>query len=193
MQKQTKHDGTWVPLALSAVAFGIFTYLLWLRHIGEASYCFLVALTAMLGLVLHGFSRLQEFDLKNLRLVLRKIEETKQDLFVREEKLKAIALPLAQIIAFTGSSEGRMGSAESWEAKRRWYRHKLQELVNNLDLSPAEIADVNKYLDKYAEIDRQLGKRGALKTTDPDYEQVKANLERISSELLQMMKIDVSE
>src|SRR5437899_7686297 len=98
MQGQPNRDATWVPLGISAFAFGIFTYLLWLRHIGEASYCFLVALTAMLGLVLHGFSRLQEFDLKNLRLVLREIRQTKEELFVREEKLKAIALPLAQII-----------------------------------------------------------------------------------------------
>jgi len=58
-----------------------------------------VAATALLGLVLHGFCRLQELDLKNLRLVLREIEQTKKELFVREGKLKAIAIPLAQIIA----------------------------------------------------------------------------------------------
>ena len=58
-----------------------------------------MAATALLGLVLHGFGRLQELDLKNLRLVLREIEQTKKELFVREGKLKAIAIPLAQIIA----------------------------------------------------------------------------------------------
>ena len=124
-----------MPLAISGIAFLIFTGLLWLGRIGEASYCFLVAASALLGLVLHGFARLQELDLKNLRLVLREIDQTKKELFVREEQLKAIAIPLAQIIALTGASEGRMGSKESWAIKREWYRQRIQALVNALQLS----------------------------------------------------------
>jgi len=102
-----------VSLFISATAFFIFTALLLLEHIGEASYCLLVALSTLLGLVLHGFGRLQELDLKNLRLVLREIKATKKELFVREEKLKEIVLPLAQVIALTGASEGRLVDRES--------------------------------------------------------------------------------
>ncbi len=182
----------WLTVAVPVIAFAVFTWLLLGHHVGEASYCFLVALAAMLGLVLHGFGRLQEFDLRNLRLVLREIKETRQELFVREEKLKSIVLPLAQVIAFTGASEGRFGSAESWAAKRQWYRHKFKELVATLDLSAPELAAVNKYMDKYAEIDRVFGKREALRTTDPDYEQVRADLDRLASELNEMMKEDVT-
>ena len=87
-----------MSLAISGIAFAIFTALLVFGRIGEASYCFLVATATLLGLVLHGFGRLQELDLKNLRVVLREIEQTKKELFVREEKLRQIALPLAQII-----------------------------------------------------------------------------------------------
>jgi len=180
-----------VPLAISGIAFLIFTGLLWLGRIGEASYCFLVAASALLGLVLHGFARLQELDLKNLRLVLREIDQTKKELFVREEQLKAIAIPLAQIIALTGASEGRMGSKESWAIKREWYRQRIQALVNALQLSSADAAETQKYADKYAEIDRVLGQREALKTTDPDYAEVKAKLEALSTELLAMMKADL--
>lgn len=85
-----------MPLAISTITFLVFTTLLLFGKIGEATYCFLVASAALLGLVLHGFSRLQELDLKNLRLVLREIEQTKNELFVQEEKLKAIVVPLAQ-------------------------------------------------------------------------------------------------
>ena len=181
-----------MPLAVSAIAFAIFTTLLLLGRIGEASYCFLVAATALLGLVLHGFGRLQELDLKNLRLVLRDIEQTKKELFVREEKLKAIAVPLAQVIALTGASEGRVGSRESWNIKREWYRQRLQALAEALELSPAESAEVQKYTEKYAEFDRVMGQRDALQTTDPDYSEVKKKLESLSAELLDMMKSDVA-
>lgn len=146
----------------------------------------------MLGLVLHGFGRLQELDLKNLRLVLREIEQTKKELFVREEKLKAIAVPLAQVIALTGASEGRIGSQESWDAKREWYRRKVDELVGALDLSQQESADIRKYAGKYSEIDAILRKREGLKSTDPDYNEVKEKLGALSAELINMMKSDIA-
>jgi len=181
-----------LPLAISGIVFAIFTALLWLGRIGEASYCFLVAAAVLLGLVLHGFGRLQELDLKNLRLVLREIEQTKKELFVREEKLKAIAIPLAQVIALTGASEGRLGGRESWTVKREWYKQKLQALINALELSSAESAETQKYTEKYAEIDSILGQREGLKTTDPDYAEVKARLESLGTELLEMMKADLA-
>jgi hypothetical protein len=181
-----------MPLVIPAIAFAIFTVLLWMGRLGEASYCFLAGVSALLGIVLHGFGRLQELDLKNLRLVLREIEQTKKELFVREEKLKSIAVPLAQIIALTGASEGRMSSRESWEIKREWYRQKLQALVEALDLSAQEAAEIRKYMDKYNEIDRALGEREGLKTTDVDYPAVKAKLESLSAEIRDMMKLDVS-
>ena len=181
-----------MPLAVTTIVFIIFTALLWLGRIGQASYCFLVAATALLGLVLHGFGRLQELDFKNLKLVLRDIEQTKKELFVREEKLKAIAVPLAQVLALTGASEGRLGSRESWHIKREWYKQRLQALAAALELSPAESAEVQKYTEKYAEFDHVMGQREALQTTDPDYIEVKQKLESLSVELLDMMKVDLS-
>jgi hypothetical protein len=180
-----------MPLAISGVGFILFTFLLWVGRIGEASYCFLVAASALLGLVLHGFGRLQELDLKNLRLVLREIEQTKKELFVREEKLKAIAIPLAQIIALTGASEGRMASHETWNVKREWYKQKIQALITALELSSAESEETQKFTEKYAEIDRVLGQREGLRITDPDYQEITKKLEELSTELFEMMKDDL--
>lgn len=181
-----------MPLTISVIAFVIFTALLWLGRIGEASYCFLVAASALLGLVLHGFGRLQELDLKNLRLVLREIEETKKELFVREEKLKAIAIPLAQLIALTGASEGRLGDRQSWTVKREWYKQKLEALINAIELSGTEATETLKYTQKYGEIDAIFGARDGLKTTDPDYAETKARLESLGAELVEMMKADIA-
>lgn len=182
-----------MALIISILAFILFTVLLLVGSLGEASYCFLSAVSALLGLVLHGFGRLQELDLKNLRLVLREIEQTKKELFVREEKLKSIAIPLTQIIAFTGASEGRMSSnRESWNIKREWYRHKLQALVDVLELPHNETSEIRKYMDKYTEMDQALGKREVLRNTDADYTQVNEKIKILSAEIDQMMKEDVS-
>lgn len=85
-----------------------------------------------------------------------------------------------------------MGDRESWNVKREWYRQRIQVLIEALDLSPTEAEETRKYTEKYAEIDRILGEREGLKTSDPDYEEVKASLNALSAELLEMMKADIS-
>jgi hypothetical protein len=187
------HHENIMPFIIATIAFLVFTSLLWQGQVGEASYCFLVALAIMLGLVLHGFGRLQELDLKNLRLVLREIDETKRELLVREEKLKAIAIPLAQVIALTGASEGRIGSREGWKVKRNWYKKNLKELIEALELSSGESLETLKYVEKYNEIDEVLGDREGLKTTDTDYKQTKEKLEKLSNDLMEMMKKDMEQ
>ncbi|MGS5085836.1 hypothetical protein ACVC7V_04925 [Hydrogenophaga sp. A37] len=177
-----------MPLLIAVTCFITFTMLLWLGRISEASYCFLVAATALLGLVLHGFGRLQELDLKNLKLVLREIDQAKKDLFVREERLKSVALPLAQILAFTGASEGRFSSTESSRAKRSWYRKKVSQLASALQLTDAEAVALNQYLDKYDEIDKTIGPTGALLTSDPEYAAKKEKLQALSSEIVAMLE-----
>ena len=181
-----------MPFAIAVTAFLLFTVLLWLGRLGEASYCFLVSAAILLGIVLHGFGRLQELDLKNLRLVLREIDQTKKELFVREERIKSIVVPLAQIMAFTGASEGRWGSTETAKIKRKWYRRKLQELVEQLDLSPNEATEIHKYMDKYDQIDLAIGDREALQTTDSDYAEIATKLKSLSADLNIMLSGDVN-
>lgn len=180
-----------MPILIALPAFIVFTMLLVFGKVGEASYCFLVAATVLLGLVLHGFGRLRELDLRSLRLVLRDIEVTKQELFVREEQLKRIAVPLAQVMALSGASEGRFGDEKSWSAKRSWYRAKIQALVDAIGLSPSEATETFKYSDMYDQIDRLLEGRGGLMTSDTDYEVVSAKLTALAEELRSMMEADV--
>lgn len=180
-----------MPLAISTFVFAVFTALLYFEKIGEATYAFLIAATALFGLVLHGFDRLKEFDLKKLRFVLRELQETKKELFVREEKLKSIAIPLAQIVAFTGASEGRMGSKETWSAKRKWYKKKLEELIASLNFTEAEKEEARKFVEKYEAIDQLLAGRDALNINDPDYKETKEKLQKLSDEVIDLMEQDL--
>lgn len=182
-----------MPLLISIILFLVFTALLYIGKLDELSYSFLVTATALLGLVLHGFDRLKELDLKNLRIVLNELEETKKELFVREEKLKAIAIPLAHIVALTSVSEGRMSSKETWSAKRKWYKKKLEDLMLSLDFTTDEEKEAKKFIEIYDEIDRLFTDREDLKTTDADYDEVMRELKRLNNELTELMRQDSKE
>lgn len=181
-----------MPLLISAIAFGTFTVLLLIGKIGEVSFAFLAAATALFGLVLHGFSRLQELDLKNLRLVLREIQETKDELFVREARLKSIIVPLVQLLAYSSVASNRWSEAETIALTRNWYKKKLAVLISSLDFSQAEKAEAQKYTEKYDEIDRLFAGRGALNISDPDYEQVKNRIEQLGAEIDEMLQADIN-
>ena len=180
-----------MPLVISSIAFAIFTTLLWLEKLSEPSYTFLIAATAVFGLVLHGFDRLKELDLKNLRVTLREIKETQKELYVREEKLKSVAIPLAQIVAFTGASGGRWGSEDGNTAKRKWYKHKLEGLMKALDFDSKEHQEAKKFIEKYEAIDKLFNGRGALNVNDEDYQETKAALDKLSNEITELLKQDV--
>jgi len=182
-----------MPLVIASVLVVLFTGLLITGRIGEVSYSFLVSVTALLGLVLHGFGRLQELDLRNLKLTLRELKQTRDEIFVREERLKAILIPLAQIIAFSGAVEGRWTEAEFLTLKREWYKKKLRLLIESLGFDSAESKEAQKYIGKYDEIDRLFAGRSGLNITDPDYKEVKQEIEALSNQVNAMLKADLAQ
>ena len=140
-----------MTLAIAVVAFLGFMALLIVGNIGEASYCVLLAGTALVSLVVKGFNRLRVFDLKNLKIVLADIEKAKEELTVQEQRFKAVLIPLVQIIAFTGAAEGRWRDSESSILKRDWYRKKLKVLlVEQLGVESKEAKEIKKFVEKYA-------------------------------------------
>ena len=181
-----------MPLLISTIVFVTMIALLWVGKLGEVSFTFLVAATALFGLVLHGFGRLKELDLKNLRVVLREIKVVKEEIFVREEKLKSIVTTLVHVLAYSGAVEGRWSDSESSSLKRQWYRKKLNILIETLGLSAEERAEAKKFMEKYEEIDKLFAGRGALNTTDTDYADVKAKIELVSEQIREMLRKDIS-
>jgi len=58
----------------------LFTLLLYLERMGETSYMILLVTLGLISLALHGFSRLHELDLKQLRITLDRIEKVKSEI-----------------------------------------------------------------------------------------------------------------
>jgi hypothetical protein len=173
------------------IAILFVTALLIFKHIGEASYSFLFALISLIAIVIQLFPRLKELDFKNLKLVLSEIKEAKEELYAREEDFKKISHLFLLILSYSTVTQGRWGSKDSAELQRKWFEQKIDCLSDALEYSNEEKSEIKKYIDKYNEYDSLMKGRGALQTTDPDYEDTKKKLELISNELLLMLKHDV--
>lgn len=89
---------TSAPAIVSAsVGITLFTTLLLIGKLDALAYTALVSLTAIAGLAIFLSSRLSELDLKNLRLVLREIEQVKaeiEEMYGGIEKIKRAPLVL---------------------------------------------------------------------------------------------------
>lgn len=60
-----------------------------------------------------------------------------------------------------------------------------------LELAANETAEIQKYNEKYAEIDGAMGGRGVLNISDPNYQTIKDNHEKLVADLFAMMKLDL--
>jgi hypothetical protein len=139
------------------VGTALFTTLLVKGIVGPASYVTLLSLAALISLVLHGFSRLRQPDLKNLKLTLSKIEEAKAEVFAKEKDLKNIALRLARILAFNNAFQNRVPSEESLSLQRQWYRTQTHQLLELLNIKAFERSDVLKYQEALDKLDTLVG------------------------------------
>ncbi len=179
-------------IIIAVVAIIFFTALLTLDQIGELSFVSLLSLTALISIVVQLFPRLKELDLKNLKLVLQEIKDTKEEIYAREEDLKKISYQTLLILTFNSVTQGRMGSKESWKLQRQWFQKNLAALTDSLHYTEDERSELVKYMNKYNEFDHLLSDRDSLQTTDPDYKEVKEKLNEISAEIQEMLSKDIA-
>ena len=86
---------------------------------GGASFTSFMSITLICWLAFYGFDRVKELDIKNLKLILSEIKETKKEIFAKQEDLKRTAYTLAEIMAFSNSMQGRLSSKESHEISKK--------------------------------------------------------------------------
>lgn len=178
--------------AISAIVLlASFTALLVFEYVGPSAYVALVAITLLASFGIALAPRLAELDLRNLRLVLRGIEEAKAELYAREEDLKHIAFKMTLILSFITATQGRWGGSDSHMLQSKWLQRRLADLASTFQFSESEQSDISKYVNMYNEFDAVMGDREGLRTTDPDYEDVKRRLGDISKEIDVMLRNDL--
>lgn len=87
-------------IIIATIGLILFTILLICNYINQASYAFFIAILSLVCLVVNGFSRVREVDLKNPKIILDKMIEVKKDIYAKEDDLKKTAISLLDIIIF---------------------------------------------------------------------------------------------
>ena len=78
-------------IILSIIMVSLFTTLLYIKRINQPTYVILISLTALVSLVLHGFPRLKELDVKSLKLTLAEIHQVRDDVYAKAESVATLA------------------------------------------------------------------------------------------------------
>ncbi len=180
-----------IPFLIALLGVALCTGLLLGKNIGAPTYCFLFALVALVSLVLHGFDRLQELDLKNLKMTLREMQKTKEEIFAKQEDLKMTALLMAQIMDLNNANQGRWGSAEGAVLRRNWNDKKMRELIKRFECNSTEIAEMTKFSNKYKELDELFEQKHGLKPDDPKFKELEIKIGLLSGEIDAFLRKDI--
>ena len=158
-------SSTVFAVIIAVVATSLFTVLLWQQLIAGGYYVVLMTITALVTLVIYGFTRLKELDLKNLKLTLEKAEEVKREIYAKENDLKKAATVFARLILFVSNWRGVIGSEKSLELTERWTQQRVDELLDSFEIPQKEISDVCWFYEtrkRMQSLDRDDPKRGEL-------------------------------
>lgn len=143
---------TIISIIVGIVGFATFTYLLVAGTVGTFSYSSLLALLALVCIVIPVLGRLREFDLKNLKLTLDRIEEAKKEIYAKEESLKRASHVLAELIAANSAVTGVWSDEESNEYSKSLIRSKIRKLGEQMDFSRDEMDQIFRYESALAEV-----------------------------------------
>ena len=110
------------------LSVGFFTYLLHLGLVSDTVYLGLLSLTLFTSIIVIGFDRLREIDLKSLKLVLSDIKE-------ESKELKELAFNLSELIAMNSAFQGRWGSYEWNEPRDEIQRMQIEKILKNKNLT----------------------------------------------------------
>ena len=122
-------------IVTSVALLALFTTLLVKKRINQPSYIILVSLAALVAIVLHGFPRLEEVDLKELKLTLAEIKEVKQDVYAKARDVGYASRMLADLIALQDVHQGLSGDPYMFQ-RRDYVDHKTREILATLGVPP---------------------------------------------------------
>jgi hypothetical protein len=146
-----------VAVIIGAVGLILFTSLLFSKYVNQVSYVVLLCATGLVCLVLHGFSRLRELDLKNLKMTLDRMEQVKTDVYAKTEDLKHTSLMLSKLIAVNSALQGIISDDDTHTYSRVLVRKKTEELLKSLGVPEDEMKEVFKYQDALDEMKKHKG------------------------------------
>ncbi len=124
---------------------------LWLLihgHVSEATFVILTCLAMLASAIILFYDRLAEFSIKDMRVVLREMQETQKDIKQREKGIKDLAVSVAELVVFFAAFNRYMSSAESMQLERKWVTKKVRSMIERSNIDSADAASVFRYMNE---------------------------------------------
>lgn len=86
--------------------FGIFSF--FVGKFGSTGFNIFFSIICLMCLAIYGFNRLKEIDLKNMKLVLDDMKNTKNEIYAKAEEVKKIMVELAENSILSALERGRL-------------------------------------------------------------------------------------
>ena len=152
---------------LTYVTYIIFSsigvYFFHTKYFNSTGFIVYLCSISLLGLAFYGFDRLKVLDLRNLKIYLNKLEETKKEVYAKVDELQLIMVDLADIYIYSAFKIGRFTEEEGSKLRKIVKeRDNAKQLLKNANISSEEIClkidPINQYIINYIliEIDRKI-------------------------------------
>ena len=115
--------------------------------LGEMAFVSLFCALCLVSLVIYGFPRLKQLDLRNLKLTLEKIESARKEIYAKEQDLKRLSLLLTESVLMNSLWLDRAGGGE--EVNRlnsQWFSQQAKRVLTALRSTKTETEQLLRYV-----------------------------------------------
>jgi hypothetical protein len=132
---------------------------------------------ALCGLLIIFFADVIDwFDLKKLKVQMRKVEEARKEVEEREREVAGIALAMAELTNFIAAFQGRFGDERTNALEREWLQYRTRKLLVESGVSGDEMAHASRWVDAIKRMDSMKDTKEGEGEWDRIWDRVEAEI-----------------
>jgi len=185
MPETKSNERRWVRSTICILVAILGTvYALWLRMSGlistEAALFGFTCLFIFIAILVYVLPQLQELNLKELKLVLREIQDAEKRVYAGLDTVRQLTLLIADTLMMHSLNANRLTGPELSELYHEWQTHQLLKISRLIEATPQDQEHLMRFFPLYDSLDAAV----ARDQKDPEKEQaIKGALEKIQEQL----------
>ena len=121
--------------------------------IPDWSVIFLIAVFILAAIAVRAFPRLEEINLRQLSIRLRKVEEAEKRIYAREKTVRELTLTLADLAVMETLNFSRLSGSEFGDLMRQWRDKRVDKILELVEATPEQKSHLRRYVPMYKGMD----------------------------------------
>jgi len=121
--------------------------------IPDWSVIFLIAVFILAAIAVRAFPRLEEINLRQLSIRLRKVEEAEKRIYAREKTVRELTLTLADLAVMETLNFSRLSGSEFGDLMRQWRDKRVDKILELVEATPSQKNHLRRYVPMYKGMD----------------------------------------